>query len=108
MPCDNCVTAQQPALAGGYLTTNPWRTLTGDQIDDDHDGYGNKCDAKFVGLPSAPVGGLDLAQFRASNTEDRRFDTCGTSTRVRARSSIWTKRRPATRSVVSTSVGSGS
>ncbi len=76
--CDNCVRVNNPRQTAAYLTTNPWRTLTGGQIDDDHDGYGNRCDAKFVGLPSAPVGGLDLAQFRASNTEDRRFDTCGT------------------------------
>ena len=76
--CDNCVRVNNPRQIAGYLTTNPWRTLTGDQIDDDHDGYGNRCDAKFVAPPSAAVGGLDLAQYRASNTEDRRFDTCGT------------------------------
>ncbi len=77
--CDNCLNVNNPRVASDFLTINPWATLTGGQRDDDHDGYGNKCDAKFVGLPSAPVGGLDLAQFRASNTEDRRFDTCGTS-----------------------------
>ncbi len=80
--CDNCVNANNPRVGpsvSAYLAANPWRTLTGGQIDDDHDGYGNKCDAKFVGAPSAPVGGLDLAQFRASSTEDRRFDTCGTA-----------------------------
>jgi len=76
--CDNCVNVNNPRQVAGYLTTNPWRTLTGDQIDDDHDGYGNRCDAKFVGAPSSAVGGLDLSQYRASNTEDRRFDTCGT------------------------------
>ena len=31
-----------------------------------------------MGAPSAAVGGLDLAQFRASNTKDRRLDACGT------------------------------
>jgi hypothetical protein len=77
--CDNCVRVNNPRVAAGYLTTNPWRTLTGGQIDDDHDGYGNKCDGKFVGLPSQNVGGLDLGQFRTSNGEDRRFDTCGTA-----------------------------
>jgi hypothetical protein len=77
--CDNCLNANNPRVAAGFLTTNPWATLTGGQRDDDHDGYGNRCDAKFVGLPSANVGGLDLAQFRASNAEDRRFDTCGTA-----------------------------
>ncbi len=80
--CDNCLRVQNPRVTpdvADYLAANPWRTLTGGQIDDDHDGYGNRCDAKFVGLPSANVGGLDLAQFRASSSEDRRFDTCGTS-----------------------------
>jgi hypothetical protein len=77
--CDNCVRVNNPRQAAGYLTTNPWRTLTGGQIDDDHDGYGNRCDGKFVGLPSQNVGGLDLGQFRTSNGEDRRFDTCGTA-----------------------------
>ena len=77
--CDNCLRANNPRVVAGYLTTNPWRTLTGDQIDDDHDGYGNRCDGKFTGTPAQAVGGLDLAQFRASNTEDRRNDTCGTS-----------------------------
>jgi glucose/arabinose dehydrogenase len=76
--CDNCVTANNPRQVASYLTTNPWRTLTGGQIDDDHDGYGNKCDAKFTGSPSAAVGGLDLGQFRTSSGEDRRSDTCGT------------------------------
>jgi len=82
--CDNCVRVNNPRQAlPGYLTTNPWRTLTGGQIDDDHDGYGNRCDAKFTGTPAQAVGGLDLGQFRTSNTEDRRFDTCGTVGGVR-------------------------
>ena len=76
--CDSCTTASNPRVAPDYLALNAWATLTGGQRDDDHDGYGNKCDAKFGGLPSQAVGGQDLAQFRASNTEDRRFDTCGT------------------------------
>jgi hypothetical protein len=79
--CDNCVRANNPRVspdAATYLTANPWRTLTGGQIDDDNDGYGNRCDAKFVGLPTAAVGSLDLGQFRTSSGEDRRFDTCGT------------------------------
>jgi hypothetical protein len=77
--CDNCVTVSNPRVADTFLATNPWATLTGGQRDDDHDGYGNKCDGKFVGLPSQNVGGLDLGQFRTSNGEDRRFDTCGTA-----------------------------
>jgi hypothetical protein len=76
--CDNCVNVSNPRVADDFLTVNPWATLTGGQRDDDHDGYGNKCDAKFVGLPSQNVGGLDLGQFRTSSGEDRRLDTCGT------------------------------
>ncbi len=76
--CDNCVNASNPRVAGSFLTTNPWATLTGGQRDDDHDGYGNRCDAKFTGAPSGNVGPLDLGQYRASSGEDRRFDTCGT------------------------------
>ena len=85
--CDNCTTVANPRVPGwsfalgssGYLAANPWATLTGGQRDDDHDGYGNKCDAKFVGLPSQNVAGLDMGQFRTSQTKDRRFDNCGTS-----------------------------
>ena len=76
--CDNCLTVYNPRVVPRYLEFNPWATLTGGQRDDDHDGFGNKCDAKFTGLPSQAVGGIDLGQFRSSNGEDRRFDTCGT------------------------------
>ncbi|MFI5317135.1 MAG: hypothetical protein ACHQ6T_15650, partial [Myxococcota bacterium] len=54
-------------------------TLTGGQRDDDHDGYGNKCDAKFPGTAGTLVGNPDLAQFRASFNKSRTGDTCGTS-----------------------------
>ncbi len=77
--CDNCVEVSNPRPVPRYLDLNPWATLTGGQRDDDFDGYGNKCDAKFVGPPSQVVGGLDLGQFRNSNAKDRRTDTCGTS-----------------------------
>jgi hypothetical protein len=53
--------------------------MTGGQRDDDHDGFGNKCDAKFVGLATNAVGALDLNQFRASSGRNRDVDTCGTS-----------------------------
>ena len=79
--CDNCVNVNNPRVtpsAASYLASNPWRTLTGGQIDDDHDGYGNKCDGKFVGTPNQNVGGLDLRQFRTSQNENRTGDTCGT------------------------------
>ena len=76
--CDNCLGEVNLRQDASYLVTNPWATLTGGQRDDDHDGIGNKCDAKFVGTPSQSVGGFDLGQFRASATKDRSYDTCGT------------------------------
>ncbi|HTO69737.1 MAG TPA: DVUA0089 family protein [Myxococcota bacterium] len=78
--CDNCVSTPNPRVtpdAATFLTNNPWATLTGGQRDDDHDGYGNKCDAKFTMGPL--VNTSDLTQFRASNGKNRTGDTCGTS-----------------------------
>ncbi len=77
--CDNCRNVANPRVAADFLTTNPWATLTGGQRDDDHDGYGNKCDAKFPGVTGALVGSGDLAQFRPSNGRNRTLDTCGTT-----------------------------
>ncbi len=77
-PCDNCTSIANPRVSSAFLFQNPWATLTGGQRDDDHDGYGNRCDAKVVGTPAQSVGPLDLGQFRASSGDDRRFDTCGT------------------------------
>jgi len=86
--CDSCVNIANPWVTGShgvpgdtatYLAANPWATLTGGQRDDDHDGYGNKCDAKFPGTAGAAVGNPDLAQFRASFGKSRTGDTCGTS-----------------------------
>jgi len=62
-----------------YFGSNPWATLTGGQRDDDHDGYGNKCDAKFPGTVGAVVGAQDLGQLRASLGKLRSADTCGTT-----------------------------
>ena len=76
--CDNCTTRANARVAAGFLTTNTWATLTGGQRDDDHDGFGNKCDAKFPGVTGTLVGSGDLAQFRASNGKNRTGDTCGT------------------------------
>jgi hypothetical protein len=76
--CDNCIYAANPRVDSSFLTTNPWATLTGGQRDDDHDGYGNKCDADFT--PAAVnVGTLDVAQFNASNGKSRIDDVCGTA-----------------------------
>jgi hypothetical protein len=76
--CDNCVNVSNPRVAATFLSTNPWATLTGGQRDDDHDGYGNRCDAKFPGVTGTIVNSSDLAQFRASNGKNRTVDTCGT------------------------------
>jgi len=87
--CDNCVTLAnprvgnpasggQPGDAAAFLVANPWATLTGGQRDDDHDGYGNKCDADFPGTGGVTVNTADLTEFRASNARNRTEDTCGT------------------------------
>jgi Thrombospondin type 3 repeat len=80
--CDNCVNVANPRVApseAAFLAANQWATLTGGQRDDDHDGYGNKCDAHFPGVVGLIVGPADLTQFRASNGKSRNVDTCGTT-----------------------------
>ena len=80
--CDNCRTFANPRVTpstAAFLTSNPWATLTGGQRDDDHDGYGNKCDGKFPGVLGIFVHNGDLNQFRASNTRNRTLDLCGTT-----------------------------
>jgi hypothetical protein len=80
--CDNCVSVANARVtpdSATFLASNPWATLTGGQRDDDHDGYGNKCDAKFPGTSGTLVGAGDLAQFRASNGKSRLNDNCGTA-----------------------------
>jgi len=62
-----------------YLSANPWATLTGGQRDDDHDGYGNRCDGKFTTGTGTVVGAGDLAELRASLGKSRTVDVCGTS-----------------------------
>ena len=61
--CDNCVSVPNPRVTpdqASFLGANPWATLTGGQRDDDHDGYGNKCDAKFPGVAGLFVSNGDL------------------------------------------------
>ena len=87
--CDNCtfvanprvpvVFPVPPSFTYAWSIQSPWATLTGGQRDDDHDGFGNVCDAKFVGAATAAVGALDLVQFRASMGKAIELDTCGTS-----------------------------
>ena len=76
--CDNCTAVSNPRVAAGFLTTNPWATLTGGQRDDDHDGFGNRCDGGFPGVVGLLVNAGDFVQFRASNGKSRTGDTCGT------------------------------
>jgi len=80
--CDNCVNVANPRVApdtATYLANNPWATLTGGQRDDDHDGYGNMCDAKFPGVAGTVVGAGDQTQFRTALGKNRATDVCGTS-----------------------------
>jgi hypothetical protein len=77
--CDNCTAIANPRVAANFLSTNQWATLTGGQRDDDHDGFGNKCDGHFPGVSGVLVGAGDLTQFRASNGKNRTGDTCGTT-----------------------------
>jgi hypothetical protein len=77
--CDNCVATANPRVIASYLSRNPWATLTGGQRDDDHDGYGNKCDAKFPGVSGTTVSDADHLQFQASSSQSRTLDTCGTT-----------------------------
>ena len=77
--CDNCSAFANPRVAAGFLGTNTWAVLTGGQRDDDHDGYGNRCDGKFPGVTGSIVNASDLVQYRASNGKNRTGDTCGTT-----------------------------
>ena len=77
--CDNCVVVANPRRPSGETLIEPWISYTGFQRDDDHDGYGNRCDAKFPGVAGSLVGSADLAELRASNGKSRATDTCGTT-----------------------------
>ena len=78
--CDNCVNVDNPIVPGGaaaFLAANPWATLTGGQRDDDHDGYGNKCDGDFndSSAPPRPT----RRSTRRRSASPRSTDTCGTA-----------------------------
>ncbi len=82
--CDSCPRARNPrvvpalfASEAAFFTANQWATLTGGQRDDDHDGFGNKCDGDFT-VAGALTGTSDLAQWRGGNGKARSSLTaCG-------------------------------
>lgn len=83
--CDNCVYFAHPRVNMALLTEGDaandnlvWATTTGEQRDDDHDGFGNKCDAKTT-VAGVNVSVLDLAQLNASQGKSRLLDICGTA-----------------------------
>jgi hypothetical protein len=80
--CDNCAGVANARVATSdvaFVSLNGWATLTGGQRDDDHDGYGNRCDAKFPFTAGTIVGASDLVQLRGSLGQSRMLDTCGSS-----------------------------
>ncbi len=82
--CDNCVYYSNPRVNMALLSDCSngglcWATLTGGQRDDDHDGFGNKCDGDFTPSSGSSVGTGDTAQFNASFGKSRLTDTCGTA-----------------------------
>jgi hypothetical protein len=67
------------AAPSTFVTTNTWATLTGGQRDDDHDGFGNKCDGDFTPT-GINVGSGDTAQYIPSLTKSRSALTgCGSA-----------------------------
>jgi hypothetical protein len=82
--CDSCVNVANPRVtpdAATYVAANPWATLTGGQRDDNHNGFGNRCDAKFTA--GAVVNASDLVQFRTALGKPRSGFNCGTSGSLR-------------------------
>ncbi len=76
---DNCVLVANPKLGtGGTPAREGFQTTTGGQLDDDADGFGNACDAKF-GTPGQFVGGVDIGELLASFNKDRSGANCGGS-----------------------------
>lgn len=73
--CDNCVTRWNPAVDPGSFEA--FRTYTGNQVDDDADGYGNACDADYDN--DSFVNYSDVADFSPSFFQAASTSTCGIS-----------------------------
>ncbi len=76
---DNCIDVFNPRLGEmGAPERQSFQTTTGGQLDDDADGFGNPCDAKF-GTGGQVVGGIDVAAHIASFNKNRDGANCGAS-----------------------------
>jgi len=70
--CDNCT-----EIINFPATFPAYRTTTGGQLDDDADGFGNECDAKFT--PGPVVTALDTIQYKTAVNKLVIGVNCGTS-----------------------------
>jgi hypothetical protein len=89
--CDNCVLVANEPIG----TPPPGRTTTGGQLDDDADGYGNRCDGDFS-QSGTTVGGIDTPFYTnaigknvsdtdclpASSPACDKYDISGTGTTI--------------------------
>jgi hypothetical protein len=81
--CDNCVDVPNPTYelfdrddASKYHEGVLFRTTTGDQLDDDADGYGNECDGDLDQAdPMITV--LDIEWYRSCVNRETWSTTCG-------------------------------
>ncbi len=76
---DNCLGVFNPALGTlGQPARETFQTTTGGQLDDDADGFGNLCDAKF-GTGGLVVGGTDILEQLSSFNKARSGTDCGST-----------------------------
>ncbi len=76
---DNCIGFFNPILGTlGEPNRQPFQTTTGGQLDDDADGFGNRCDAKF-GNDGSVVDGADMTEIQSSFHKRRENSDCGST-----------------------------